>query len=162
MIFSTSLCLGSVYQWEFAGWYGGGAFPNVEYDPHRKGRVYLVSDVAGLYRSDNGGEKWQLITNGLTNVNGATLAISPSDSNLVYAGMKQGLFFSTNAGNNWQKVLGLPKDISFIRPHNYKGIAFANAGFYSLCVGTAKGNIYCSKNKSKPWTKLRLRNGNTS
>jgi hypothetical protein len=38
------------YHWEFAGWYGGGCFPNIEFDPNVKNRVYLTSDVAGLWR----------------------------------------------------------------------------------------------------------------
>ncbi len=150
---------GEEYQWEFAGWYGGGAFPNIVYDPNIKDRVYLVSDVAGLYRSDTGGEKWRLITKGLTNVIGATLEISSSDSNLLFAGMKHGLFFSTNAGTSWGKVLGLPKNISFIRPHNYKSITISEIDSDRICIGTAKGHIFCSVNKGKIWTKLNLDSG---
>lgn len=156
LIFSPSICLGQEHQWAFAGWYGGGAFPNVVYDPKVKDRVYLVSDVAGLYRSDTGGEKWQLITKGLTNFIGATLTVSPSDSNLVFAGMKNGLFFSTNAGKSWEKVRGLPNDISFTRPQNYKSIAISKDDSNSICVGTAKGNIFCSKNNGKSWSMLNI------
>lgn len=156
LIFFPSFCLGQEHQWAFAGWYGGGAFPNVVYDPNVKDRVYLVSDVAGLYRSDTGGEKWQLITKGLTNFIGATLTVSPSDSNLVFAGMKNGLFFSTNAGKSWEKVMGLPNDISFTRPQNYKSITISKDDSNSICVGTAKGNIFCSKNNGKSWSMLNI------
>ena len=148
---------GEKYQWEFAGWYGGGAFPNVVYDPNVKDRVYLVSDVAGLYRSDTGGETWRLMTKGLTNYIGATLEIAPSDSNLIFSGMKHGLFVSRNAGKYWEKVESLPRDISFVRPHNYKSITIANSDSERLCVGTAKGHIFCSKNGGQSWTKLNLR-----
>ena len=47
--------------WKFAGWYGGGCYPNVEFDPNIKDRDYLVSDVAGLWRSDDSAAHWRKV-----------------------------------------------------------------------------------------------------
>ncbi len=47
--------------WQFSGWEGGGCYPNVEFDPNVRNRVYLTSDVAGLWRSNDlrlGVEPW--------------------------------------------------------------------------------------------------------
>ncbi len=37
----------------------------VRVDPHRSRRLYIVSSGGGPYRSDNGGESWQLLQNGV-------------------------------------------------------------------------------------------------
>ena len=87
--------------WEFSGWYGGGCYPAVIVDPNIKGRLYLLSDVAGLWRSDNGGDKWYFVNEGIVNLKTAFLAISPSDSNTLYLGTKVGVMKSTDAGKTW-------------------------------------------------------------
>ena len=50
LMISCTTALAAGASWEFAGWYGGGCYPNLVLDPHTKGRVYLASDVAGIFR----------------------------------------------------------------------------------------------------------------
>src|SRR5258708_4213666 len=84
--------------WEFAGWYGGGFFCNLAFDSQNKNRVYLTSDVAGIWRSDDLGEHWNFITKGLGQTTVPQVAIAPSDSNVLYAATASGVFLSSNAG----------------------------------------------------------------
>ncbi|MEK7255378.1 MAG: glycosyl hydrolase, partial [Bacteroidota bacterium] len=69
-----------------------------------------------IYRSTDGGETWQQLTNGLP-LNSADrgrigLAISPSNPNVVYASLTKnpitnqfdGIYKSTNSGDSWERV----------------------------------------------------------
>jgi photosystem II stability/assembly factor-like uncharacterized protein len=69
---------------------------------------------SGIYRTTDGGDTWELLTNGLPSLPDEKgrigLAISPSDPNYVYAyivhedGNLTGIFQSTDGGNSWNEV----------------------------------------------------------
>jgi len=153
VLFNCCIVLGQSQSkhWEFAGWYGGGCYPNIEFDKNIKGRVYLVSDVAGIWRSDDLGEHWNYIKNGLDVQSVALIAVSPLDPNRLYAGTINGLFYSQNAGQSWQLTDLLNGEMSFSRPENYKSIALSRISTTSLCVGTKAGAVFCSKDAGKSW-----------
>jgi photosystem II stability/assembly factor-like uncharacterized protein len=140
--------------WEFAGWYGGGCYPNVAFDPQNKDRVYLTSDVAGIWRSDDLGEHWNFINKGLGSLIVAQVAIAPSDSNVLYAATNGGVFVSHNAGELWTAIDNLKYKIVFSRPWNYRPIAIDAKNPDKICVGTAQGNVYCTKNAGHQWTDI--------
>ena len=137
--------------WEFAGWYGGGCFPNIAFDPQVKGRVYLTSDVAGIYRSDYSGDHWYFLTKGLGNLVVAQVAIAPSDFNVLYAATKGGLFVSLNAGTSWSAADNAAGAITFERPANYRSVAVNAKDATKLCVGTSKGSVFCSDDRGAHW-----------
>jgi exopolysaccharide biosynthesis WecB/TagA/CpsF family protein len=143
------------FHWDFAGWYGGGCYPNVEFDPNIKDRVYLTSDVAGIWRSDDGGERWFFATNGLGHLNVAQVAVAESDSNVLYAATKGGLFYSLNGGGLWEKSDDMEGAISFERPRSYKAIAVSRIDPGKLCVGTAKGKLFCSRTYGREWDEIK-------
>lgn len=145
---------GALPHWEFAGWYGGGCYPNVEFDPLVKDRVYLTSDVSGIWRSDNLGEGWQFITNGLTNVNVAQIAVAPTNSDVLYAAAATGVFYSLNAGQKWNPADRYGKRITFSRPESYRAIAVDPQNPRRVCVGTIQGVVLCSTNYGQKWTDL--------
>lgn len=143
-----------VYSWEFAGWYGGGCFPNLAFDPHNQGRVYLASDVAGIFRSDDHGEKWYFVTKGLGNLMVAQVAVAPSDPNVLYAATQGGVFLSRDAGGSWSAADKVNGAMTFERPANYRSIAIDPKDAGKLCVGTAKGAVYCSANSGASWREV--------
>lgn len=143
-----------VYSWEFAGWYAGGCFPNLAFDPHHKGRVYLTSDVAGIFRSDDYGEKWYFITQGLGNLMVAHLAVAPSDPNVLYAATKGGVYVSLDAGGSWMASDSAKGAIVFERPANYRAIAVDGLDPKKLCVGTSRGAVFCSDDRGAHWKEL--------
>jgi photosystem II stability/assembly factor-like uncharacterized protein len=140
--------------WEFAGWHGGGAYPNVEYDPSVKGRVYLTSDVTGLWRSNDYGEHWYFITKGLANLMVADVAIAPSDSNVLYAATGGGVYVSKDAGGTWTKADSAGGQITFSRPISYRPVAISPTKPYRVCAGTAKGKVFCSSDMGVSWWDL--------
>jgi len=69
----------------------------------------------GIYRSENGGDTWEELTNGLpggSNVGRIGISISPSDPEILYAiyadktGYFDGVFKTTDGGNNWIETNG--------------------------------------------------------
>ncbi|MFC1704254.1 hypothetical protein ACFL1E_05700 [Candidatus Omnitrophota bacterium] len=152
----TQLALAAEHHWEFAGWYGGGAFPNVTFDPNVENRVYLVSDVAGIWKSDDLGENWISINKGLSNLIVSCLTVSPSDSNILYAGTAAGLFRTKNQGASWEPCNTLSGNIAFSRPDNYKSIAVDRHNPAKVIIGTNRGNVYYSGDYGTRWNQLRL------
>lgn len=78
---------------------------------HRTVAAYMGGGPgSGLYRSDDGGETWTELTNGIPKSwKGKTgLAISPHDPDVLYAALELdrrtgGLFRSDDGGNSWKK-----------------------------------------------------------
>ncbi|MEM7100128.1 MAG: glycosyl hydrolase [Pseudomonadota bacterium] len=76
-------------------------------------QLWSGGDESGLYRSTDGGDTWQNITDakGLpqTVLGKMTVAISPADSNRIYANIEAqagGLYRSDDAGLSWQHING--------------------------------------------------------
>ncbi len=71
--------------------------------------------TSGIYRSSDGGDTWQELTQGLPTAASQKgrigIAISPSSPNVLYAmyvnaetGGIEGIYRTENGGNNWQKI----------------------------------------------------------
>jgi len=79
---------------------------------HRNVAAYMGGGPgSGIYRSDDGGDTWQALKNGLpkSNMGKIGLAISPQQSDVVYAAIELdhctgGLFRSANKGASWVKM----------------------------------------------------------
>jgi photosystem II stability/assembly factor-like uncharacterized protein len=66
--------------------------------------VYAGS-VVGLFKSDDGGERWRPISTGLTNTDVGALAIDPATPNTLYAGTSDGgVFMSDDGGESWRAI----------------------------------------------------------
>lgn len=140
--------------WEFAGWHGGGCYTNIAFDPKNKGRVYLASDVAGIYRSDDLGDNWYFVTEGLENMLVTQVAIAPSDSQVLYAATKTGVFVSRDAAASWRATDPAAGLLRFIRPDNYRSIAVDSQDPGRVCAGTAKGVLLCSDDFGAQWKNI--------
>lgn len=75
--------------------------------------LYAATTDSAFFRSNDFGETWSQITNGIvlppgiTNGNGCRLAVTPADTNVVYLGMvaNAGIIYkSTNGGNSFVAV----------------------------------------------------------
>ncbi len=72
---------------------------------------------SGLYKSTDGGDTWQRMTEGLPEKMGKmAIAVSPSNPDRVYAlieseseGDERGLYTSSDAGKSWSRVTGEPR-----------------------------------------------------
>merc|ERR1711991_733088 len=89
--------------------------PDVLYAADHQRRRHVFTYIGGgeessLYKTEDGGETWTEITNGLPKgkMGRIGLAVSPVNSNYVYAIVeaedgKHGFYRSTNKGLNWSK-----------------------------------------------------------
>ena len=59
-----------------------------------------------LFKSTDGGTNWTAVNNGLPNTHIRTIAINPSDSDIVYVGTSSGVFKSMDGGESWTEVNG--------------------------------------------------------
>ncbi len=97
--------------WKPAGFGGAGNFNAVYFDPAQPGVVYAASDVAGVLRSTDHGDHWEIRSSGLGNYEIDSFAVDPFDSNTLYAGVgalaqseKAGIDVSHDAGKTWQHL----------------------------------------------------------
>lgn len=88
---------------------GGGSL--VEADPRRPGILYAAPGQGeGLWRSEDDGASWSLLTRELDPV---SIAVSPSDPSFLYAGTS-GVARSQDGGQTWSSdTVGLPADWVF-------------------------------------------------
>ncbi len=89
----------------------------VETDPYKKGKAYFVGTKYKLddftpyiYKTEDYGKTWQLITNGIDNMHFArAIRADKKVAGLLYAGTEYGMYISYNDGANWKKFqLNLP------------------------------------------------------
>lgn len=94
----------------------GARIQTVEDSPFVKGRAYIAAyrymrehDLKPyIYRTDNYGESWTLLTDGKNGIPGdfptRVVREDPKQQGLLYAGTEFGAFVSFNAGKNWQPL----------------------------------------------------------
>jgi hypothetical protein len=139
--------------WNFSGWNGGGAYPMITPDPQVHGRIYLISDVGGIWRSDDHGDRFYYRTKGLVNLKIVNLVVAPSDSNILYAGSVAGIHRSSDAGANWS-YLPATRDIHLHRPDNYRALKVDPSDADKIFVGTEDGQVLHSTDAGKSWKNL--------
>ena len=85
----------------------------------------------GLFRSDDYGETWVAVMNGLTDTMVTAVGFAPSDPSVMYVGTNSGnIFRSTNGGGAWE-FIGRPDDyISdvVVDPFDADGVWACGAG----------------------------------
>gem|GEM_PF-665145 len=140
--------------WEFAGWYGGGAYPMVVPDPSVAGRVYLLSDVCGIWRSDDRGNLWVPKNEGLINIKIVNLAVAPSNPNVLYAGTSIGIHRSDDAGTQWRFLEATRNRVIFKRPDDYRSIVVHPSDPNRVFAGTQTGEIFRSSDGGVTWASM--------
>lgn len=127
--------------------------PVVEIDPADLQTVYVGVGPSRILRSYDRGQNWDTlsippIASGLT-----SLAIAPSNNNVLYAGYLNGIFKSTDKGQTWSLLsLGFPIQswVSLaIHPQNSQIIY---AGIFSS--GVNPGGVYKSNDGGITWHEM--------
>ena len=90
--------------WHPAGYGGGGRFTAIAIDPANPKTVYIGSDVAGIFRSRDGGSHFELTGKGLKGFAVADVAINPALPDQLVALTDDGLYYSINQGDGWIRV----------------------------------------------------------
>ncbi|HVY70058.1 MAG TPA: sialidase family protein [Verrucomicrobiae bacterium] len=117
----------------------------------------------GVYRSADGGLKWEEITAGLPSDFGFPLGIHPRDPRTIYVLPLQGgefrcppegklrVFRSRDGGNHWESLAnGLPQERVFAG--NYReGMTVDSASPAGIYFGTNTGKIFGSRDEGDSW-----------
>lgn len=75
-------------------------------DPKQPDRVYAAG-TSGLYRSDDAGQTWQLMTQGLPSGGVTALTLDPRSPDRLYAATSTGaLAISTDGARSWRPLAG--------------------------------------------------------
>lgn len=116
---------------------------------------------SGLYTSDDGGETWVQMTNGLpkANMGKSSIAVSPINPNVVYAAIeldqrKGGFWRSSDRGASWEKMSD--KVAGGTGPHYYQEI-FADPHTFDMIYMSNNASAV-SKDGGKTWETMNLKN----
>jgi photosystem II stability/assembly factor-like uncharacterized protein len=115
---------GTGSQWQPGA--GGLGLHTILLDPTNHQRMYIAISAAGAFRTDDGGETWNAINQGLSSkyIPDPTaevghcvhrLALHPSRPEVVYMQKHWDVLRTDNAGDMWRRVSGdLPTDFGFV------------------------------------------------
>jgi photosystem II stability/assembly factor-like uncharacterized protein len=121
--------------WHPVGYGGGGRFTVVAVDPSNPQIIYVGSDVAGIFRSRDGGNQFELKGKGLEGFAVADIAVNPAAPHQVVALTDDGLYYSLDQADTWLRLSGETRYAS-----RFFGSTLLLFTRYSLWVGTdAKG-----------------------
>jgi photosystem II stability/assembly factor-like uncharacterized protein len=79
----------------------------VTIDPNTPSTAYATARTQGVFRSSDGGQTWQSINSGLTNLtmgHSAPVIVDPTNPQALYVGGEGGVFKSLDGGGHWFAV----------------------------------------------------------
>ncbi|MCG6533149.1 MAG: YCF48-related protein [Syntrophales bacterium LBB04] len=123
--------------WHPAGYGGGGRFTNIAVDPSNPQTMYVGSDVAGVFRSRDGGNHFELVGNGLEGFAVADIAVNPASPHQVVVLADDGLYYSVNQGDAWIRISG---EIRY--PSRFFGSRLLLFTRNSLWIGTDEKGVF--------------------
>ena len=170
---STDNYLGTV-AWRCIGPPRGGRVVAVAGDPSDAAIFYFGACAGGVWKTTDGGTYWQNVSDGFFNTASVgALAVSESDSNVIYAGMGEaciridvthgdGVYRSTDAGHTWSHVgLEDTRHISRVRIHpNNPDIVYVAALGNAFTSNKERG-IFRSTNGGRDWEQVLYKDENT-
>jgi len=133
--------------------------------PSRPERLFLQNHW-GLYRSDNGGDSWQDIANGVPSDFGFAMTMHPHDPDTVYIlplesdefrvtpEQKLRVYRTRDAGRSWEALTrGLPQKgaLETVLRDAMDADRMNPAGIY---FGTRSGKVFGSTNGGAAWTRV--------
>ena len=105
---------------------GGLCLHTIVLDPQNPERLFVAISAAGAFRSDDGGETWRPINNGLVSAYEIPeekadvghcvhrIAMHPTNPDVLYMQKHWDVMRSDDAGENWHEISGdLPSDFGF-------------------------------------------------
>jgi photosystem II stability/assembly factor-like uncharacterized protein len=133
--------------------------------PDQPGRLFLQNHF-GLYRSDNLGENWTDIANGVPSDFGFAMIMHPKNPDAVYiipvesdefrcaCDGRLRVYRTRNAGASWEPLLrGLPQKRAYetVLRDAMTADSFDPVGIY---FGTRNGQIFGSRDEGRTWQKI--------
>ena len=92
-------------EWTHVGIGGGGHMCRIDFDPNDTGKIYIGSDVTGLFRTDDDGQSWNASTLGMSDYYIRSVVVHPDDPDLLFVTTGQGVSRSLDGGITWETAL---------------------------------------------------------
>lgn len=109
------------------------------FDPTSRGTVYMSSQFGGISKSSDGGVTWSTITVGLSSPSVYSIALDPTNSQILIAGTGGGTYRSQDGGQTWSQTnSSIITSVSF--DPNHAGVAYA--AYKTLLKSTDHGNSW--------------------
>lgn len=141
----------------------GGRTRTVIIDPSDpSGNTWFAGSVSGgIWRTNDGGQSWTNLTPDLPNLSTASMAMAPSDLDVIYAGTGEGfggegmvtgsgIFVSRNKGLTWQLVTATANDERF----RYINKIWVDPTSDSILVVATNKGIFKSENAGETWNNI--------
>lgn len=93
--------------WQSLNAGAGGNIQGIFPDPNRPGRLYFISDMEGLYRSDDWAGSWRYIGYDPAYSYCQWVEVEPGNSDRLYLGTYGSLEISDDAGLTWERIDGI-------------------------------------------------------
>ncbi len=159
--YSIDLHEGDRRAWKRAGWTVPDKVFHLEAQSRavaihpQNSNTVLVGDEEGLFRSDNGGRKWERVAGALAGVSIWSLAFDPSEPNTVFAGSRPAaLFRSRDGGRTWHKLSAdLPQKYTYGQTR-VTNIKVDPLDPKSIWAGVEEGGVYRSVDGGDVWTHI--------
>jgi photosystem II stability/assembly factor-like uncharacterized protein len=119
---------------------------------HPHNSSWLYAGYNDVYKSENGGEEWKKLSEGLSSTNLISLVIAPSNDQYIYASSYENIFKTENGGDEWSLISiplpTIPFSSVTVSPNDPNKIWVTLSGFeankkvyYSFDGGTNWGNF---------------------
>jgi hypothetical protein len=131
----------------------------------REGMI-LAGTARGIQRSDDGGQHWRAVNQGLTSPHIRWLASQPGRMEPVFAGTEPaGIFVASNGTERWHmrpEVAELRDEHSWMLPYSpeagcVRGFAFHGKRIYAA---VEVGGVLCSEDSGESWSLVAGSDGN--
>jgi photosystem II stability/assembly factor-like uncharacterized protein len=117
---------------------------------HFDGTLFVSSDRDGIYRSQDRGDSWVKVNNGLGSLNMSLLSVYPgyhSDKVVLAAGIEGGLYKTEDGGDNWYQVIDDDNKVT--------AMAFSpDLKKDQVVIGDHKGILYFSTDSGDVWQQV--------
>ena len=133
----------------------------VFFAPSDARRVYMTSDVGGLFRSDDGGRSWRMLHGALPSDAGSYsprgFVVHPRNANRILVatgsawGSVNGVFVSNDGGNSWTQTLKAPFDGNGWYRSAGNVLAMSPHDTNLILAGPLGGGIQRSQDGGKTW-----------
>ena len=157
-------------EWRCIGPFRGGRSAAVTGVPGRPNLYYFGSTGGGVWKTENGGQTWENISDGYFGGTIGAVEVSKSDPNVIYVGGGEktlrgnvsygyGVWKSVDGGETWKNVgLNNSRHISRIRIHpDNPDIAYA-AVIGDIYKPTPERGVYRTTDGGKSWDRVLFAN----
>ncbi len=146
--------------WEQVGWGGGSFYFAAAWHPTAENVIYLGSDCAGAFRSEDKAKLWRFANRGICDYAVYSLAVSPASPDQVYALTDGGLCKSVDRAKTWEFIAdsaAAKLDIRSARNGSVRAVAIDPRNAEVVYAGSHTGTLHKTEDGGRTWRELTYR-----